>query len=94
MLNVASSAVNRRTSSGALLGPEERISAYEAFRAITLDGARQYGEEDRKGSLEPGKLADLVILSDDPLAVDPEAIHELQVLKTIKEGETVYARGR
>ena len=54
--------------------------------------ARQYGEQNSKGSLEPGKLADLVILSANPVAVDPMAIKDIQVLETIKERETIYRR--
>ena len=92
MLSVVSSAVNRRTSSGKLLGPEQAITPYEALRAVTADAAWQYFEEDRKGTIEQGKLADFVILSDNPLSVDPVAIKDIQVLETIKEGETVYRR--
>jgi hypothetical protein len=90
MLTVAWTAVNRLTSGGKDLGPEERITAFEALRAITADAAWQNFEEDRKGTLEVGKLADMVVLSDDPLAVDPMKIRDIQVLETIKEGVTVY----
>jgi len=62
----------------------------EALQAITINAARQYGEESSKGSLEPGKLADLVILSDNPITVDPMLIKDIQVVETIKEGETIY----
>jgi predicted amidohydrolase YtcJ len=92
ILNVVSSAVNRRTSSGKLLGPEQAITPYEALRAVTADAAWQYFEEDRKGTIEESKLADFVILSDDPLSVDPMSIKNIQVLQTIKEGETVWRR--
>ena len=91
ILNVVSAAVNRRTSSGELLGPAQAITPFEALRAVTADAAWQYFEEDRKGTLEEGKLADLVILSDNPLTVDPMAIRDIQVVETIKEGRTVYA---
>jgi predicted amidohydrolase YtcJ len=61
---------------------------------MTLWPAYHHFEADRKGSLEVGKLADLVILSADPTAVDPETLDQLKVMETIKEGETVYsARG-
>lgn len=90
MLKVAWAAVNRVTTSGKLLGPEERITPFEALRAITADAAWQNFEEDREGTLEKGKLADLVVLSDDPLGVDPIAIKNIRVVQTIKEGETVY----
>lgn len=85
--------VNRLTRSDRVLGPEERVSPLEAMRAMTLDAAWQNFEEDTKGSIEPGKLADLVILSDNPLTVDPLAIRQIQVLETIVGGETVYRRG-
>jgi predicted amidohydrolase YtcJ len=90
MLKVAWSAVNRITTSGKKLGPEERITPFEAFRAITADAAWQNFEEDRKGTLEAGKLADFVVLSKDPLAIDPMKIKDIQVLETIKEGESIY----
>lgn len=92
MLNVASAAVNRITSSGKLLGPAERITPFEAFRAMTADAAWQNFEEARKGTLEAGKLADMVVLSADPLAIDPMKIKDIQVLQTIKEGNAVYTR--
>jgi len=91
MLPVASAAVNRITTSGKLLGPDERITPYEALRAITKDAAYQYFEEFRKGTLEPGKLADMVILDADPLAVEPTKIGDIGVLETIKEGKTVFS---
>ena len=84
--------VNRLTRSDQVLGPEERVTPLEAMRAITADAAWQNFEEDVKGSIEPGKLADLVILSDNPLTVDPLAIREIQVVETIVGGETVYER--
>jgi predicted amidohydrolase YtcJ len=85
-------AVNRVSRSGAVIGPEERVTPLEALATLTTDAAHLYGEEDRKGSLEPGKLADLVILSADPCAVEPMAIREITVLETIKEGKTVWQR--
>ncbi|MFM8414688.1 MAG: amidohydrolase [Planctomycetota bacterium] len=85
-------AVNRVSRSGRVLGEAERVTPLEALEAVTIDGARQYGEEDRKGSIEPGKLADLVILSGNPLAVEPAAIKEIRVVETIKEGRTIWPR--
>ena len=90
ILNVVSAAVNRRTTSGKLIGPEEKITPYEAFRAVTKDAAWQYFEEHRKGTLEAGKLADMVILSEDPLAIDPVNINQIEIIETIKEGMTIY----
>ena len=84
--------VNRTTRSGQVLGPDQRVSPMEALKSITINAAYQYFEEDTKGSIEPGKLADLVILSDDPLSVSPEALWDLEVVETIKEGETVFKK--
>ena len=61
---------------------------------MTINVARQYGEQGAKGSLEAGKLADLVILDRNPLEVEPMAIKEVKVLETIKEGKTIYAAGQ
>jgi predicted amidohydrolase YtcJ len=90
MLKVAWTAVNRVTTSGKPLGPDERITPFEAMRAITADAAWQNFEENQKGTLEAGKLADMVILSSDPLSIDPMAIQDIRVMETIKEGRTVY----
>ena len=59
---------------------------------MTINAAWQYFEEERKGSLRPGKRADLVILSADPLAVPADRVRDIQVLETIKAGETIYAK--
>jgi predicted amidohydrolase YtcJ len=85
-------AVNRLSRSGREIGPAERITALEALEAVTIDGARMYGEQDRKGSIEVGKLADLAVLSDNPLTVPPAAIEKILVTETIKEGRTVWRR--
>ncbi len=88
---VLSSQVTRRTRTDeVVLGPQQRVSALEAVRAITLNAAHQYGEQDRKGSIGVGKLADLVILSANPLTVDPEAIRDIEVVETIKAGTTIH----
>ena len=92
MMRLVWSAVNRLTRSGQTLGQEQRIPVSEALKAITINGAYQYFEEDGKGSLEAGKLADMVLLSDNPLKVDPLTIKDIQVMETIKEGVTVYLR--
>jgi len=80
-LRVMNATVNRTSRSGQVMGPDERLTPLEALKAVTLWGAYSHFEEDRKGSIEVGKLADLVILSD---------IGELNVLETIKEGKTVF----
>ena len=85
-------AVNRTTRSGNVLGANERATPLEALEAITIDGARQYGEEADKGSIEVGKRADLVILSGNPLTVDPTTIKDIRADETIKDGETVWKR--
>jgi hypothetical protein len=73
-----------------VIGPEERLTPYEALQSVTIWGAHQHFEESRKGSLAVGKLADLVVLSANPLKVDPMTIKDIKVLETIKEGKTVY----
>ncbi|MBW2154778.1 MAG: amidohydrolase [Deltaproteobacteria bacterium] len=85
-------AVNRKTRSGADIGPQERLTPMEALRAYTINGAYATFEENIKGSIEPGKLADMVVLSDNPLDVDPEEIRNIAVEKTIIGGEIVYER--
>lgn len=84
--------VNRISRSGDVIGPNERVSPYNALRSITSWAAYQYFEEDSKGTLEKGKLADLVVLDKNPLKVDPKQIKDIQVLETIKEGNVVYQR--
>lgn len=86
------SGVNRETRSGQILGADQRATVAQALRAVTIDAARQHFEEDIKGSLEPGKLADLVILDRNPLSENPAKLAEILVLKTIKEGETIFSR--
>ncbi|TCC87458.1 amidohydrolase [Pedobacter hiemivivus] len=93
LLTAVYSAVNRKTRSGRILGPNERIKPIEALKAITINAAYQYHEEDSKGSLKVGKLADMVILDQDPLTINPEKIREIKVMETIKEGKSVYKRG-
>jgi predicted amidohydrolase YtcJ len=83
-------AVNRVSRSGAVIGADQRVTPLEALKAITINAARQYREDDQKGSLEVGKLADLVVLDGNPLTVDPMAIKDIRVVETIKDGETVY----
>ena len=90
MLVTVGCAVNRVTRNGQVLGEEERISPLEALRAVTINAAYQYFEEDQKGSIREGKRADFVVLDQNPLTVDPERIRDIRVLRTIKNGITVY----
>lgn len=83
-------AVNRISRAGTEVGPDQRVSAYEGLKTMTVWAAEQYGEESTKGTLEVGKLADLVILDRDPLKVDPKSIKDIKVVETIKEGVTIY----
>ena len=87
-------AVERMTAAGTALGPEERISPESALRAVTERAAFQYFEEGDKGTLAPGKRADLVILDRDPLAVPPEALRRIRVLETWKDGRPIFTAGR
>ncbi|MGA9238375.1 amidohydrolase [Robiginitalea sp.] len=92
LMRVVWTAVTRTSRSGAVIGEAERLTPYEALQAITIWSAYQHFEEDRKGSLTPGKLADLVILDNNPLKVDPMEIKDIQVLHTIKEGSSVFQK--
>ena len=86
------SAVTRLTSSGKVLGPDQRITVMEALRGVTINGAYMQRLEDKIGSLEKGKLADLVILDKDPTKVAPETLKDIKVDETIVGGQTVYKR--
>jgi predicted amidohydrolase YtcJ len=85
------SAVNRISRAGASIGHDQRVTPLEGLKAMTIWAAEQYGEESWKGSIEPGKLADFVILDQNPLKVAPITIKDIKVMETIKEGKTVYA---
>ncbi|RYY35100.1 MAG: amidohydrolase [Sphingobacteriaceae bacterium] len=84
--------VARQSRSGQVIGADEKLTPMEGLRAITINGAYEYKEEKTKGSIEPGKLADLAILSADPLTIDADKIKDITVLETIKEGKTVFKR--
>jgi len=89
-LFVVWTAVNRVSRGGEVIGPDQRVTPLEALKAITIDAAYQYFEEKTKGSIEVGKLADLVILDRNPLTVAPMEIKDIRVVETIKEGKTIY----
>lgn len=90
-MRVLSATVSRRSRSRDIIGPAQRVDVITALKAMTIWPAWQQFEGDRKGSLEVGKLADLVILSQDPTAVDPETLADIKVVETIKEGQAIYA---
>ncbi len=85
-------AVTRKGESGAVFGPDERLTMEEAIRGYTRNGAYITFEEDIKGTLEPGKLADMIVLSEDLLTIDPERILDVVVEKTILGGRVVFER--
>lgn len=85
-------AVNRETQSGRVLGADQRLTVMEALKAVTINAAYQYFEEDTKGSIEEGKVADFVILDKNPLEVDVKQLKTINVLQTIKEDNVVFER--
>jgi predicted amidohydrolase YtcJ len=91
-MRILSATVTRRSRSGDIIGPDQRVDVITALKAMTIWPAYQHFEEDRKGSIEVGKLGDFVILSGDPLGIDPETLDDLKVVETIKEGVVVYTR--
>ena len=92
MMETVWCAVNRRTKGGAQLSQDESLSVADALRAVTVDGAYQYGLTDRIGTLEAGKQADLVILNRDPMTVPKEELREIHADATYKNGACVYQR--
>lgn len=84
------SMVERLSRAGVVLGPDERVTAEQALRAYTLDAAWASHDEDRRGSLTPGKYADFVILSDDPVGIDSSRIGAIDVLATFVAGACVH----
>lgn len=86
-------AVNRMTESGRVLQEWQRLDVETALRAITTDAAWQYHEENTKGSIATGKLADFVVLDQNPLTSEPMALKDIRVMETIKEGTTVFTAG-
>lgn len=92
ILALVDAGVNRLSGSGQAVGPDERVCPYDALRAVTATAAYQLKEEKTKGTLEVGKLADMVILAENPLKVVPSTIKDIAIVETIKEGHTVYRR--
>ena len=79
MIRLLWSTTNRLTRSGKVLGPDQRISTYEALKAMTINAAYQHFEEDIKGTIEVGKLADLVVLSENPLSMQTQDLLNLRL---------------
>jgi len=90
-LLLAWSAVNRESTSGKIIGESERITPLQALRSITIDAAWQIFQETRYGSIEKGKFADLVILSENPLD-NPKTMRDIEVLETVVAGKTIYKK--
>ncbi len=83
-------AVNRKTKSGVQLAESEKITPYDALYAITMNAAYQYYEENNRGSITTGKVANFVILDHNPLTCDPEIIKDIKIIDTYLDGECVY----
>ena len=92
MMMILWTTVNRVSRSGSIMGAGERLSPYEALQSITSWGAYQFFEEKTKGTITAGKLADLVILDQNPLKIEPMRLKDIKVLETIKEGNTIYKK--
>lgn len=92
MIRLLWATTNRLTRSGQILGLNQRISTYDALRAMTINAAYQHFEEAEKGTIEVGKLADLVVLSEDPLSVPTEELLRVQVNATYSHGEAIFRR--
>ncbi len=90
MLHSVWCAVNRISRNGHVIGKDQIISVYDALKAVTINAAYQYFEENAKGSIKEGKRADLVILDRSPLDVDKMKIKDINVIETIKDGMTIY----
>lgn len=90
-MRVLDATVTRRSRSGDIIGPIHRVPVLMALKAMTIWPAWSWFEEKDKGSIEVGKLADFVILTQDPTAIDPELLDTIRIVETIKEGDTVFA---
>ncbi len=90
MMRLLWATVNRATRSDFILGANQRLTTYEALRAMTLDGAYQFFEENTKGSLRAGKQADLVILDVNPLHIAPDKLKDIKILETFSRGQSIY----
>lgn len=89
-IRILDATVNRTTRTGKVLGAEHRVDPTTALKSMTLWSAYQHFEDDRKGSIETGKLADFVVLSGNPVTMPRNQLSTLKVLQTIKEDQSVY----
>lgn len=94
MMQTVWCAVNRQTRKGVKIGEDQCVSVYDALKGITINAAYAYHEEAQKGTLEAGKLADMVILEKNPLKAEKMELKDIAVLETIKEGTTLYKKER
>jgi predicted amidohydrolase YtcJ len=92
LMRMVWTAVNRTSRSGKIIGDGEQLTPYEAMKCLTEWSAYQHFEENKKGTLTNGKLADLVVLDKNPLKVDKDAIKDIVVLETIKDGKSIYKK--
>jgi predicted amidohydrolase YtcJ len=91
-MRMTQTAMDRTSRKGVVIGPDERIDCWSALKALTIDAAWQIREENSKGTIETGKLADLVILDANPMTTPVEKISGIKVVETFKEGKSVYQR--
>ncbi len=92
IMRLVSIAVNRKSRSGRVLGPHQRLTVQEALHAVTLGAAYQYFEEDTKASITVGKQADLVILGENPLTADRAELEHIPIVETFSRGRSVFQR--
>ena len=91
MIRLLWSTTNRLTRSGKVLGENQKISTYDALKAMTINAAYQNFEEDIKGTIEVGKLADLVVLSNNPLSMQTQDLLKLRVVATYSHGKEIFS---
>jgi predicted amidohydrolase YtcJ len=92
-MRILDATVTRRSRSGDIIGPAQRVDVITALKAMTIWPAYQHFEEASKGSVEVGKRADFAILSADPTAVDADTLDQILVTETVKDGVSIYVRG-
>ncbi len=93
-LRLASFAVNRRTASGRVAAPGQRISVHDALRAVTIEAAYSWRMESELGTITPGKAATFTVLAEDPYAIDPARLGDIGIVGTVYEGRWFPAPGR